>query len=382
MHRSDVNVHLLSGRELKVPLYVKTVEDLQTEVARVLDTGRHNIRLVSDGCVVHTGDLEGAGEFAAAVVRPPLALVQVGEEDGPLEVWDLVQNRRVAAWPDMKEYLFCVTCDGEAGIAACGFELGALKLFDLSAGCLDACQAHNSPVTSLCLAWQLKRLVSGSEMCAKVWDIATLELRCTHCLDGHAGSITSLNTRSTTILTAGRDGCLGVWDVGLEPPCRSILSGHARAINAVRMSADASAAVTASDDGTLRLWDLNTLLCVQELLAPGEKPRFQHLAVSFAHGRAVSLDRYRGQLHLWDLQTPRYVGIVAMLPELCLCRFLDADFDAQRVLMGTGFDEACVLTLDLTSGAVLSKTAVMPQNKDEDVHHDSKLFHIAGWRGM
>eukprot|EP00971_Amphidinium_carterae_P171511 3399751-Amphidinium_carterae.1 len=32
----------------------------------------------------------------------------------------------------------------------------------------------------------------------------------------------------------------------------------------VRMSADASAAVTASDDGTLRLWDLNTLLCVRK----------------------------------------------------------------------------------------------------------------------
>jgi len=215
-------------------------------------------------------------------------------------------------------------------------------------------------------------------MQGKVWDITALTLSLTHCLDGHIGCITSLAMSRTRVVSGSRDRCLGVWDVSVaeaQQACRGILPGHSRAVNAVRISADATLAATTSDDGTLRLWDLSKLVSDCTVSVPGQSRRWSDVAVDFERKMAITCDRYEGELHLWDLHLGVHCRKVATLPDIVLCRFLEADFLTNRVLLGTGLDTAKVIILDILTGYELAKVEI--------AHAEGvKLFEVTDWTAL
>src|SRR5205807_180357 len=60
-----------------------------------------------------------------------------------------------------------------------------------------------------------------------------------------------------TALTASEDGTLRVWDVKTAAPLR-VLEGHEGGIHAAEIAAEGSGAVSAGADGSLRVWDLSS----------------------------------------------------------------------------------------------------------------------------
>jgi len=57
------------------------------------------------------------------------------------------------------------------------------------------------------------------------------------------------------IVTASVDGTARVWDAG-SGRVIAVLSGHANAVRSAAFSPDGSRVITAGDDGTARIWDV------------------------------------------------------------------------------------------------------------------------------
>ena len=83
----------------------------------------------------------------------------------------------------------------------------------------------------------------------------------------HKGKVMGLATAPGVVASASWDGSIGLWPLdGTEP---RILKGHTSGVNAVSFSADHSRLYSASSDGTLRVWDVETGGEKQQLLRHG-----------------------------------------------------------------------------------------------------------------
>jgi WD40 repeat protein len=80
-------------------------------------------------------------------------------------------------------------------------------------------------------------------------------------LSGHEGSVlqAAWNADGSRILTASADGTARVWDVETGTELVA-LSGHTDRVRQAIWNADESRILTASDDGTARVWDVSTAL--------------------------------------------------------------------------------------------------------------------------
>jgi eukaryotic-like serine/threonine-protein kinase len=124
-------------------------------------------------------------------------------------------------------------------------------------------------------------------------------------LRGHAGEVyyATFSPDGKTLATASQDRTVRLWDVG-ERRTRLILAdrlgGHSDEINWVTYSSDGKTLATASDDQTVKLWDAATGRPRTTLTGHQDKV----VAVLFAPsgGQLISCGR-DGQVIIWDLAT-------------------------------------------------------------------------------
>jgi WD40 repeat protein len=69
------------------------------------------------------------------------------------------------------------------------------------------------------------------------------------------------------ILTASTDGTLRVWRLTSSTAKRVILTGHDGAVNGIALHRDGRFFATASSDGTIKIWAMGSLLPMATLIA-------------------------------------------------------------------------------------------------------------------
>lgn len=226
-----------------------------------------------DGNAVEDASLDGSGRLLLTACA-----------DGVARVWDLAAASTATSPPSSSACLVreldggpraaplhaAALCASGRTAASAGSD-GLLRLWDVEAGaCVAALSAHGGAgVRALALSPDgALALTGGEDFGAVAWDVRRLRPQAV--LSGHSGWVVSValvppsggSGSVRRALTASHDGTARVWELR-SGACAHVLEGHGGRLSAVRAAADGRGALTASDDGSARLWDLESGACLR-----------------------------------------------------------------------------------------------------------------------
>lgn len=134
-----------------------------------------------------------------------------------------------------------------------------IKIWDMESGEeVQTLKGHTAGIR--CLQLNGERLISGSlDRSIKVWNWRTGELIRT--LLGPLGGIISLHCSDNWLAAGSMDRTIRVWC--LSSKLGFLLKGHTDWVNSVKVDAESRTLFSASDDCTVKLWDLTTQCCLK-----------------------------------------------------------------------------------------------------------------------
>ncbi|KAK9465823.1 quinon protein alcohol dehydrogenase-like superfamily [Lipomyces arxii] len=111
------------------------------------------------------------------------------------------------------------------------------------------------------------KLVTGSmDRTIRIWNYKTGE--CVSTLRGHTDGVLSLHFDSTLLASGSADNTIRVWN--FKEKSFFTLRGHTDWVNSVHIHSPSRTLVSASDDTTVRMWDLDTHQCMRVFAGAGE----------------------------------------------------------------------------------------------------------------
>lgn len=179
-------------------------------------------------------------------------------------------------------------------------------------------------------------------------------------LRGHSGAITALHcvTRKEVwdlvgdredagfFISGSTDCMVKIWDPSLRgSELRATLEGHTGAIRAI--SSDRSKIISGADDESILVWDKQTFLLLEELR--GHTAPISCLRM-LSGERALSAS-YDGTLRMWDVRSSTCVATVGRCSSAVLCMEYD---DSSGILAAAGRDSIAYLW-DIRAGRQMHK---------------------------
>ncbi|KAF2265078.1 sulfur metabolite repression control protein-like protein SconB [Lojkania enalia] len=135
----------------------------------------------------------------------------------------------------------------------------SVKVWDLTTGeCIRTLTGHAQGIR--CLQFDENRLITGSlDSTIKIWNWKTGH--CIKTLPGHSRGVIGLHMADKLLASGSSDNTIMVHDWSTMQ--RFILRGHTDWVNAVKIDIPSRTLFSASDDCTVKLWDLDTRLCIK-----------------------------------------------------------------------------------------------------------------------
>jgi hypothetical protein len=303
------------------PEYVDRVEGLEEDVLRAKTARMEGARLETEfigpkalvpriGMEVNWDEYVCGGERRldghTTNVRS-LALcdgrVCSGSSDGSIRVWNRATLQHERTLREVVDDPVSTLAAWE-GCLISGHESGELRVWNVQTGACDqVLRGHGQNIMALAVCGS--RLASGAlDGVVTVWVMRNaVPWAHERALLGHSGVVWSLAAWwDRAIVSGSADHSIRVWDAATGA-LKTILSGHEGAVSALAVHADWL--VSASCDGTLRVWALGTweaLRTLAEAHGPGQYPRC--LAVSGARlvSGSLAVDARR-EVRVWKLAT-------------------------------------------------------------------------------
>ncbi|CEF66985.1 Platelet-activating factor acetylhydrolase IB subunit alpha [Strongyloides ratti] len=144
-------------------------------------------------------------------------------------------------------------------IASCS-EDASIRIWDFETGDYErSLKGHTNVINDICFDAKGKMLVScSSDVSIKVWDF-TGNYECLKTLKGHDADILTVAclTNSDHILSGSRDRTIKMWELA-SGYCIFNFCGHEDWIRMIRVSPDGLSFASASNDKTVRVWNIQT----------------------------------------------------------------------------------------------------------------------------
>jgi F-box/WD-40 domain protein MET30 len=130
----------------------------------------------------------------------------------------------------------------------------SVNIWDVHTGVLiRTLKSHTKAVKTL--AFDEQKLITGSlDSTIKVWNYHTGQ--CISTYRGHNDSVLSVDFHKKNIVSGSADTTIKLWNVETRTCCA--LRGHTEAVNCVKIHPQSMTVFSASDDNTVRMWDMTT----------------------------------------------------------------------------------------------------------------------------
>lgn len=203
----------------------------------------------------------------AVAITPDGSFAISGSGDQTVRVWDLENftQVRVLQGHNAAVHDVAVTPDGLRVVSTSADK--TLRIWDFKSGEQLEVLKANWPQFALTLSSDGRKAISGSDMVPIVWDLGAAsqkEILTTFNGPLHDGYINAvaITPDDRWVISAGET--MVFWDLNARYPLRSSTSQpawdlHKKDVSSVVVSPDGNQALSASYDGSLKLWNLTTL---------------------------------------------------------------------------------------------------------------------------
>jgi WD40 repeat protein/serine/threonine protein kinase len=239
-------------------------------------------------------------------------------QDKTLKLWDLLTGNEIRTFDSDKGHgggvAFVAFAPGSKTALSAGDD-GRLVLWDVATGRpSDRWDALVKKVWVVAFSPDGTKVISGGEAegsptgtRAELWDIGAGRHRHVRSFAGHGGAVAgaAFSPRDgRTVLTASHDGTIRLWDVetGSEITPPGGFRGHTGKVNCVGFSPDGATAVSAGFDGNVFLWDVASGTRVG--LLKGHTDWVWRAAFS-PDGRRVVSGSKDGTVRVWEVKSGR-----------------------------------------------------------------------------
>ena len=195
---------------------------------------------------------------------PDDAILVAGFGDGLVRLWDVETKENIATLYGHRLGIRSVSFSRDGKTLASGSDDGTVKLWDVARKeTIGTLAEHKGPVTSVSFSRDGNTLVSGSnnlDTQVKLWDVTTGTSIAT-LSGGHTSWTTSVSfSPDGTIVASGssEDGNVLLWNVATGNATTFPGIGHVDVGNSVAFSKDGKTLASSSEDGTPKLWEVET----------------------------------------------------------------------------------------------------------------------------